>query len=195
MKRLQPYSEEVEGQMLRLYRSLNEKDRRRYAAIGAKKLGYGGISYVCRVFGCDESGVKRGLAELSQPLSDEQDGIRRKGGGRKRVLDTMPGLNAAFLEVMTPHTAGSPVDASVKWSNLGPTAIAEALAEKGFRVSVTVVEQLLKKHDFRRRQAFKSISGKQVAQRDEQFKNIDNLVAEAKEAGNPVMSMDVKKKS
>ncbi len=195
MKRLQPYSEEVEVQMRRLYQSLNEKDRRRYAAIEAKKLGYGGVSYVCRIFGCDESSVKHGLGELEHALVDDSGAIRSKGGGRKRTIDTTAGLEAAFLEVMTPHTAGSPMDASVKWSNLGPSAIAEALAERGYKISVTVVEQLLKKHDFRRRQAFKSVSGKQVAQRDEQFKNIGELVAEAKERGNPVMSMDVKKKN
>ncbi len=50
MKKLQPYSKEIEEQMQMLYQSLSEKDRRRYAAIEAKKLGFGGISYVCRLF-------------------------------------------------------------------------------------------------------------------------------------------------
>ncbi len=195
MERLQSYSEEVEVQMQRFYHSLDEKDRRRYAAIEAKKLGYGGISYVCRVLGCDEGSVKHGLSELEQDLPNNDDGaIRRKGGGRKRSIKTMEGLDTTFLEVMTPHTAGSPMDARIKWSNLSRNAIAEALREKGFPVSVTVVDQLLKKHDFRRRQAFKSVAGKQVAQRDEQFKNITELVTAAEKKGNPVMSMDVKKK-
>ena len=195
MKRLQPYSEEIEVQMRKFYRSLNERDRRRYAAIEAKKLGYGGISYMCRILGCDAGSIKHGLSDLTQELSKSDGMIRRKGGGRKRSIETIAGLDTAFLEVMTPHTAGSPVDASIKWSNLSRNAIAEALSEKGFPVSVTVVDQLLKKHNFRRRQAFKSVSGKQVAQRDEQFKNIAKLVSAAKEKGNPVMSMDVKKKN
>ncbi len=87
------------------------------------------------------------------------------------------------------------MDSRVKWSNFSRNAIAEALKEKGFPVSVTVVDQLLKKHDFRRRQAFKSKAGRQVAQRDEQFKNIAKQVTAAEEKGNPVMSMDVKKKN
>ena len=87
------------------------------------------------------------------------------------------------------------MDNSVKWSNLSRPTIAEKLAEKGFEVSVTVVDQLLEKHDFRRRQAFKTVAGKQVAGRDEQFQNISKLKAAYYDQGNPVMSMDVKKKS
>ena len=83
----------------------------------------------------------------------------------------------------------------IKWSNLSREQIAAALASKGFVVSVTVVDQLLVKHDFGRRQAFKTEAKQQVAQRDEQFQNIEHLVETAREAGHPVLSMDVKKKS
>jgi len=194
MKKLRPYSTEIEEQMGSLYHSLSEKDRRRYAAIEAKKLGYGGVSYVCRLFGCAESSVNHGLKELAQPQLDQDKRLRKAGGGRKRKVDTLPGLEEAFLAVMDPHTAGSPMDETVKWSNLSRPVIAEKLAEKGFVVSVTVVDQLLETHNFRRRQAFKSEAGKQVAHRDEQFKNIEKLIKAAHEKGNPVMSMDVKKK-
>ena len=116
------------------------------------------------------------------------------GGGRKREIDKQAGIDEAFLAVMAPHTAGSPMDERVKWSNLSRQEIADKLQEKGIKISVTVVDQLLAKHNFRRRQAFKSVVGKQVAQRDEQFKNIEKIVENAKMAGNPVMSMDVKKR-
>ena len=195
MKKPQPYSKEIEEQMETFYQSLSEKDRRRYAAIEAKKLGYGGISYVCRLFKCDESSVKHGIKEFEQPLSGPNNRIRRAGAGRKRKVDTLPGLDQVFLEVMTPHTAGSPMDEEVKWSNLSRPEIAQKLAEKGFVVSVTVVDQLLASHNFRRRQAFKSEAGQPVAHRDEQFKNIEKLVKSAHKKGHPVMSMDVKKKS
>lgn len=194
MKKLTPYGEEVEEQMRNLYQSLSEKDRRRYAAVEAKKLGHGGISYVCRLFTCDQSSVKRGIKELGAPLPSKEKRIREAGGGRKKIVDTTPGLDEAFLEVMCPHTAGSPVDETIKWSNLGCEKIAGLLSEKGYSVSVTVVEQLLNKHDFRPRQAFKSEAGKEVENRDAQFKNIENLVEYARENGNPAMSMDVKKR-
>lgn len=194
MKKLRPYSLEIETQMQNLYHSLSEKDRRRYAAIEAKKLGYGGISYVCEMMACDRESVKRGLSELAEVVEDKQR-IRQAGAGRKRVLETMPGLATAFEEVMMPHSAGSPMDEEIKWSNLSRPKIAAKLKEKGFDVSVTVVDQLLKVQGFRRRKAFKSVAGKQAAQRDEQFKNIEQLIEEGKKQGNPVMSMDVKKKS
>jgi hypothetical protein len=194
MKKLRPYSLEIETQMQNLYHSLSEKDRRRYAAIEAKKLGYGGISYVCEMMVCDRESVKRGLSELAEVVEDRQR-IRQAGAGRKRVLETMPGLATAFEEVMMPHSAGSPMDEELKWSNLSRPKIAANLKERGFDVSVTVVDQLLKVQGFRRRKAFKSVAGKQAAQRDEQFKNIEQLIEEGKKQGNPVMSMDVKKKS
>lgn len=195
MKQLKPYNPESEAQMKNFYNSLNEKDRRHYAALEATKLGFGGISYVCRLLNCSEHTVKRGMEELSSPLPSWKEAIRQEGGGRKREIDKQEGIEEAFLAVMEPHTAGSPMDEQIKWSNLSRQAIADKLSEKGFEVSVTVIDQLLTKHDFRRRQAFKSVAGKQVAQRNEQFENIEQIVAKTESAGNPVMSMDVKKKS
>lgn len=195
MRKLNPYSKEHEDEMRNLYNSLTEKDRRRYAAVEAKKLGYGGISYVCRVLQCDEGTVKHGMREIENQLLPNDGRIRKEGAGRKRVLDTEKGIDEAFLEIMSPHTAGSPMDESIKWSNLSRKAIAEALGEHGFTVSETVVDQLLEQHNFRRRKAFKSVAGKQVEQRDEQFKNIEKIVEQATKKENPVMSMDVKKKN
>jgi len=111
------------------------------------------------------------------------------------LIDTTPQIDRAFLEIMTAHTAGSPMDETIKWSNLSRKKIAQALADRGFAVSVTIVDQRLAKHHFRRRQAFKDEASQQVEQRDEQFKNIEHLIETARAKGNSVMSMDVKKKS
>ncbi len=192
--RIEPYNSEIEAQMRNFYQSLSEKDRRRYAAIEAKKLGYGGISYIRRVLNCDDRTITRGMTELESPLSAQEKRLRQSGGGRKSVISTREGLDEAFLGVLENHTAGSPVDEKVKWTNLTRETIAERLKEESFDVSVTVVDQLLEKHHFRRRQAFKSEAGKQVAHRDEQFQNIERLKQSHHEQGNPVMSMDVKKK-
>ena len=194
MKKLTAYPKEHENEMRNLYNSLTEKDRRRYAAVEARKLGYGGIRYVCRVLECDEGTIKHGMMELKTQLQPHDGRIRKKGAGRKRVLDTEEGIDEAFLEIMSPHTAGSPMDESIKWSNLSRKSIADELGKHGFTVSETVVDQLLEEHNFRRRKAFKSVVGKQVAQRDEQFKNIERIVKQAQAKENPVMSMDVKKK-
>ena len=193
---MKKYPKEIEKQMSNLYKSLSEKDRRRYAGIEATKLGHGGISYICEIFECDYSGVSRGQKELITPLDKNDKSQREKGGGRKSILLTREGIDEAFLEVIADSTAGSPMDESIKWTNLSRKEIRNRLSEKGFVVDVDIVRQLLEKHNFRKRQAFKTLSGKaDVTNRDEQFKNIEKLKEEYSKEGNPVLSMDVKKKS
>lgn len=193
--KISPYLPEVEAQMLNFSRSLSEKDRRRYAAIEASKLGRGGVTYICRILQCDDRTISRGRQELMTDLSNESTRIRQPGGGRKAVITEPEGLNEAFLAVIADHTAGSPMDETIKWTNLSRPAIAEQLGEKGFAVSVTVVDQLLETHDFRPRQAFRAEAGKQhIPYRDEQFEKIASLRKAYTDAGNPVLSMDVKKR-
>ena len=193
---IQAYSPEIESQILNCYNSLSEKDRRRYAAIEATKLGYGGITYIRSILQCDDRTITRGLQELNAELSNESSRIRQSGAGRKLILDTTEGLEDAFLEVIKEHTAGSPMDETIKWTNLSRPEISENIMKKGYAVSVTVVNQLLEKHDFRPRQAFKVEAGKKNSpHRDEQFKNITQLKQDYTEKGLPVLSMDVKKKN
>jgi hypothetical protein len=80
MKALHPYPQDIERKMKELYHSLNEKDRRRYAAIEATKLGYGGTAYVSRLLGCDEATIQRGDDELEHPSNLPPGRIRKKGG-------------------------------------------------------------------------------------------------------------------
>jgi hypothetical protein len=193
---IQAYPPEIESQIRDFYNSLSEKDRRRYAAIEATKLGYGGATYIRSVLQCDDRTIRRGMQELGPTLSNESSRIRQPGAGRKFTLDTTAGLEDAFLEVIKEHTAGSPMDETVKWTNLSRPDIAAKLQEKNFAVSVTVVDRLLERHDFRPRQAFKVEAGKKnIPHRDEQFKNITQLKQGYSEKGLPVLSMDVKKKS
>ena len=194
--KIKSYPSEIESQMRNFYSSLSEKDQRRYAAVEAAKSGHGGITYICCVLRCDADRISRGIRELKQPLFGKEEQIRKPGGGRKSVLSTAVDLDDAFFAVLKNHTAGSPVDEAIKWTNLKRGEISEKLKEHGFSVSVTVVDQLLKKHNFRSRKAFKVEAGKKnIPNRDEQFKNIERLKEEYRAQGNPVMSMDVKKKS
>ncbi len=74
------YSSTVEHQMYRLYDSLSEKDRRRYAAVEAEKLGFGGVKYIGKLFGCDEATIRRGREDVQQLPNDEAEGrVRKKG--------------------------------------------------------------------------------------------------------------------
>lgn len=191
-----PYPVAIEQQMQHYYTSLSERDRRRYAAIEAVKLGHGGISYISRVLNCDYRTIKSGMQELSDESTLHQSRIRRPEGGRKAALDTIEGLDEAFLRVIADHTAGSPMDDSVKWTHLTRAEIAQLLQhQEDIMVSVTVIDQLLDKHNYRRRQAQKNRATGSHPQRNEQFENIHRLKQQYQAAGNPVLSMDTKKKN
>lgn len=192
---MQPYPTEIEAQMQRYYQSLSEKDRRRYAAIEAVKLGYGGQAYIRRLFGCHPETLALGMAELEDETALEREGIRQVGGGRKSAFETIAGLDEAFLRVLAQYTAGSPMDETIKWTNLKRHEIAALLQEEGIEVSVTVVDQLLEKHNFRKRQAVKVLATGKSENRNEQFERIEQLKRGYQAEGNPVMSMDTKKEN
>lgn len=192
---MHPYAAEIEAQMQRYYQSLSEKDRRRYAAIEAVKLGYGGQVYIRRLFGCHHDTLQLGMSELREESTVREKRIRRPGGGRKSAFETIAGLDEAFLRVLAAHTAGSPVDESVKWTNLNRPQIAQLLKQEGIEVSVTVVDQLLEKHHYRKRQAVKTLATGKSEQRNEQFETIERLKQRYQATGNPVMSMDTKKEN
>jgi len=137
--------------MKRLYDSLSEKDKRRYAAIEAKKLGYGGISYISSVFLCDDKTITKGIRELEDEGCLNQTAIRTQGGGRKKATAQMSGIDQAFHEVLRDHTAGDPMNEKVKWTTLSRSEIAKRLKRKGFRVSRNIVRNLLKSHGYVKR--------------------------------------------
>ena len=184
----------IEQKMQRLYQSLSERDRRRYAAIEAAKLGWGGTSYISALLGCSYTSIRLGLRELDDELAMSSERIRANGGGRKTAFETVEGLDEAFVKVIAEHTAGSPMDESQKWTNLKRQDISQLLESEGKAVSVTVVDQLLKKHHYRKRKAQKRKATGETTQRNEQFENIENIKTSYQAAGNPILSMDTKKK-
>jgi predicted transcriptional regulator len=191
---MQQYNEEIEEQMRAFYESLSEKDRRRYAGIEAKKLGHGGISYIARVLKCDRQTVERGMQELVDREALEQKRIREEGGGRKSAIETIQGIEEAFMKVIENNTAGSPTKSNEKWTNLTQEEIVNGLKEKGINVSVTVVKQLLENQDFVKRKAQKSKSIAESEDRDKQFEKIAQLKVEYNNSPNPIISIDTKKK-
>jgi len=98
------YEENIEKQLRDFYGTLSEKDRRRYAAIEAKKLGYGGIGYIGSLLGCSTKTIAAGIAELDSLSDDETSGrIRRVGGGRKNQTEIHPDLTQNFLSRQSAH--------------------------------------------------------------------------------------------
>ena len=133
--RIPVYPAEIEEQMRNFYNSLSEKQRRCYAAVEATKLGYGGITYLGSVLPYDAGTVALGREEIKKPLPEQEQNIRKPGGGRKSRLAVTVGLDAAFLEVLRNYTAGLPTNETIKRTNLTRGEIAKWLTERGFPVS------------------------------------------------------------
>jgi Rhodopirellula transposase DDE domain len=192
-----PYNSTIEQGMKDYFATLSEKDRRRYAGVEALKLGRGGAAYLANLFGINRKTVRKGKKEVVKLSTDEKQNtrIRKKGAGRKRYDKKYPDIHQKFLETLKNYTAGDPMDEKVRWTNLKPWQIAERLASQyDIGVSLNVIRQLLKKHGYRRRKIQKRTTKKNVKHRNEQFENIIRLKAEFEAAGNPVASMDTKKK-
>ena len=188
------YREKLEKEMSVFYSSLSEKDRRRYAAIEANKLGYGGLAYIAALFCCDEKTIQKGMADLLNDESMIQDTVRRPGGGRKASLEIYQDIDKIFLDVLRNHTAGDPMDEKVKWTNLTRSEIREKMQKKGIKLSKNIIKKLLKKNGFVKRKALKKTSTGNHENRDQQFININNKRAEYMNSINPIISIDAKKK-
>lgn len=195
LQMIEPYSTTIEAQMKAFYQSLSEKDRRRYAAIEAEKLGHGGVTYIASVLGCTRRTIAQGVAELNSASALSQTRIREQGGGRKSAIAVIPELESAFLKVIEDRTAGSPMTDQVKWTNLTKQELVAGLQQHGIKVSVTVVKQLLRKHLFVARKAQKRKSAGEVQARNQQFARITELKGEYLPSPNPIISIDTKKKS
>ena len=188
------YSEEIENKMRVFFDSLNEKDRRGYAGIEAIKLGHGGQKYISRVLGCDPHTIMEGTNEIHNDTETPEDRIRKPGGGRKKIIDTKENIDEVFFEILKDHTAGSPMDEEIKWTNLSLKEISKVFESKGMNITPYVVKQLLKKHGFVERKMQKAVTMKDCKDRNEQFKRIQELKDEYLKSENPIISMDVKKR-
>ena len=163
------YSEEIEKLMKAFFETLNEKGRRRYAAIEAIKLGHGGQKYISSVLGCHPQTVMAGIDEIINGTEIPVDIIRKPGGGRNKIIETVGNIDDIFFEILKNHTAGSPMDKDIKWTNLSLEAISKAFESKGMNITPYVVKQLLKKHGFVERKMQKAVTMKDCKDRNEEF--------------------------
>src|SRR5665647_818582 len=184
------YSDDMKRTMIAFYETLSEKDRRRYAAIEAMKLGYGGQKYICNILGCNPDTVKSGVEEFTNGFITGEDRIRKPGGGKKKIMETVERLDEVFFEILKDHTAGSPMHEEIKWTNLTLVAISKAFKTEGMDISEHVVKQLLEKHGFVKRKMQKAITMKETEDRNEQFERSRELREEYAQSENPIISID-----
>jgi transposase len=171
---------------------LDERQRRLLMGAEAAVLGHGGIRRVARAAGVREGTVSLGVAELDAgeaPLGR----ARRPGGGRKRAADLDRGLVPALLALVEPDMRGDPCS-PLRWTTKSTRKLAAELTRQGHRVSADVVGDLLREEGFSLQGNAKTIEGMRHPDRDAQFRYIYGQVTGHLGAGDPVISVDTKKK-
>jgi transposase len=175
-----------------IFPHLDERQRRLLMGAEARVLGHGGIRVVARAAGVREATVSQGAAELDrgeEPLGR----VRRAGGGRKRLADLDPGLRPALLALVEPDERGDPVS-PLRWTTKSLRALSAELSQQGHRAGPDTVADLLHEEGFSLQGNAKTIEGNQVPDRDAQFRYLNEQVREHRDAGEPVVSVDTKKK-
>ena len=173
---------------------LNERDRRLALATEAKSWGRGGINAVHEATGVSKATIRRGKIELdNEPTEQSSDRVRAPGGGRKKVEITDPELLNELENLTEPATRGDP-QSPLRWTTESTRKLAEQLTETGHPISHTAVAKLLRSLGYSLQGTRKKMEGSQHPDRDDQFRYINKLATEFLAAGDPVISVDTKKK-
>jgi biotin operon repressor/transposase len=192
MRVAEGFEESLAAKFTVLFPHLDERQRRLLMGAEARVLGHGGIRLVAGAAGVREATVAQGVAELDsgeEPLGR----ARRPGGGRKRVAEVDPGLRPALLAMVEPGTRGDPMS-PLRWTAKSTRNLAAELTRQGHRVSADTVGDLLREEGFSLQGNAKTIEGRRHPDRDAQFRYIAARAREHMDAGDPVISVDAKKK-
>jgi transposase len=173
---------------------LNERQRRLALATEARLLGHGGVRAVARIAQVSETTVRRGVSELEAGAGPLPDGrMRVSGGGRKRAEANDPALLKALLGLVEPDERGDP-KSPLRWTTKSLRNLAEELTQQGHPVSAPTVGRLLKQEGFSLQANAKTLEGTQHPDRDAQFRYINEQVKQHQAVGEPVISVDTKKR-
>jgi hypothetical protein len=178
---------------LRFFGTLDERQARLGAAERALALGWGGITHLARVTGLSRETIRKGITELRGGAPLALGRVRRPGGGRKRVEVADPALVSALQAAVDDHTGGSPTDA-LKWTSKSKANLAAAVAARGHRVSPNTVGRLLRDLGYSLQANRKDKEGRAPPERDAQFGYLNAQVRAFLDRGQPVLSVDTKKK-
>lgn len=172
--------------------ALNERQWRVYLAVEAKRIGHGGISTVARDAHTARGTIRKGIAEIeSGQAYVAGDRIRGTGGGRKRLSSQDPTLVADLDGLLDPK--GDPMSL-LKWTTKSISHLHQALQEKGHTVGETTIRRLLQAHGYTLQANKKECEGASTPDRDSQFTYIKEECARYEQEGNPIISVDCKKK-
>ena len=186
----------AERRWLKVFRTLNEFQARLFAADKSLDLGRGGISRLSALTGLSRTTITKAVEELQKggKLASPGEGrVRRVGGGRKKVEGVDPGVRDLLAEILEETTAGDPMS-QLRWTSKSTRTLAEELTRLGHPVSWVTVARCLDDMGYSLQANRKSKEGPQHADRDAQFRYINRQVKALLATGDPVISVDAKKK-
>jgi len=192
MRVAEGFEESLAAKFTVLFPHLDERQRRLLMGAEARVLGHGGIRVVARAAGVREATVAQGVTELDsgeEPLGR----ARRPGRGDEREAEVDPGLRPALLALVEPGSRGDPMS-PLRWTTKSTRNLAAELTRQGHRISADTVADVLRQEGFSLQGNAKTVEGKQHPDRDAQFRYISGQVAGHLSAGQPVISVDAKKK-
>ena len=189
------------GQIESKYRSLSvlmdERMRRQWAAAESRAYGWGGIRAVSTVVGMSPNTIRKGLEELTAreeaPDAPLDPALRRGGAGRKKSTDNDPELLQALESLVEPTTRGDP-ESALRWTCKSTSMLAAELTRKHHSVSPSTVGRLLNESGYSLQGNRKTLEGKSNPDRNAQFEFINSSVKRMQNRGQPVISVDTKKK-
>ena len=174
---------------------LNERQRRLYLGVEADCLGWGGITKIHRLIGINRQTIASGHKEIKQSAVKnlEKDRIRKKGGGRKTQVAKSPQLLQDIMEIISPHILGDP-EKPLMWCSKSIRKIRDVLLQRGYQISHETIRKCLQMLGFSLQANKKTKEGGDHPDRDAQFEHINAVSKEFLAAGDPVISVDCKKK-
>ena len=191
---------EKEQKILTLIKMMDERQKRIFLAGEASDMGRGGISELSRLTGISRTTITTGMAEYKELMESKTDPVveegrvRKSGGGRKLLEEMSPKIEAALMALVDRESYGNPEN-PLRWTTKSTRNLSEELKKQGFDISYVTVGRLLVKHGFTLQENRQlNQVGKNHPDRNAQFEFINNRAKEFQENGNPVISVDCKKK-
>src|SRR3989344_555459 len=171
----------------------NEVQRRRLAGVKAIESGRGGLLHVCKLTGMSHHTVIKGMTEIKNAKKPLTKRIRKEGGGRKKIIDKDPSVKEEIENILEENTAGDPMS-RLKWTNKSTYTIADELKNKNQSISEGTVGSVIKSLGYSLQANIKSKENGSLAERDSQFRYINEQVKLFARKNMPVISVDTKKK-
>jgi hypothetical protein len=171
---------------------LDERQRRITVGAAARALGHGGVKAVAGASGLSLSTVQHGALAVDAGI-EPSDRVRASGAGRPRAEKSMPGLMSALDNLVEPDSRGDP-GCALRWTTKSTRTLADELTRQGFSITHSVVATLLADMGYSLQAAQKSAEGTEHPDRDAQFRYLSDMVDQFRTCGQPVISVDTKKK-